>query len=128
MEFKRLAKVFKRDGVIDPFIYDTGFTMVTDHIMAQIVDNRDGSYSEDAPLIPNLLLVEVDDYEPHLGRWDAEEWADRQTAILLPATKTCWRVVHAIARKLQKGMPACLDVAGTLVSFAPGNMIMMEIS
>ena len=127
MEFKRVPTVFKREGVFDPWIFDTGIVMVSDHIIAQMVDNRDGSYCEEALHVPNLLMVQVDDYvSPSL--WDGEEWAERQATLFAPATRACWRLLHAIARKLQISMPAVLDVRGRLVSFAPGSVSVLEIS
>ncbi len=74
-----------------------------DHMFVDIVDNHDGRWSADAPKIPNLLRIQVDDYEPAEGEeWDVDKWEARQSCIYAPATRVFWKKAWEIVRTLAR--------------------------
>ena len=104
---------------VDELIWELKLLVVNEHILVDIVDNRDGGYNEDAPRIINLVRMEVDDYIRADGEpFDAEAYEESKSTIFFRPCRRFWEVAYWVARILQR--PGQL---GAAVESAGGSLL-----
>ena len=78
-------------------------SLVRTGIYAEVLNNAKGQIS-DAPKLPALIAIDVNDYVPAANEpWDVDDWEARQGYIYAPVSRENWKICYRIARGFMKG-------------------------
>ena len=114
---------------VDELIWEQKLLVVNEHILVDIVDNRDGGFNEDAPRIINLVRMEVDDYIRADGEpFDAEAYEASKSTIFFPPCRRFWKVAYGTARVLQRPgqLGVAVESAAGTVLIRPGSITVLS--